>query len=68
MFAREHESQSIPDKSSDNRSASVTGRENYSSFIFPVYFGFTPLLAENSLRKKHWVRKARASPHALGEL
>lgn len=56
MFAREHESQSIPDKSSDNPSASVTGRENYSSFIFPVYFGCTPLLAENSVRKQHSAR------------
>lgn len=70
MFASEHESQSIPDKSTDNRSASVTGRENYSSFVFPVYFGCTPLLAENSLTKKHSARtrKARASSDALQEL
>lgn len=27
----------------------MTERENYSSFVFPVYFGCTPLLAENTV-------------------
>lgn len=48
----------------------MTKRENYSRFVFPVYFGCTPLLAENTVSRRSILAEgggAQSQRKPLGE-